>query len=89
MLHILIGDPGKKGGAVILARAYRKSWHSVTAGCGEGLLLMCCGLPPVGNVCLARMATALHPIVVDQEKLEVNLFYLPLSSNCCEACRLR
>ena len=35
-------------------------------------MLLCCGVSPVGSVCLARMAAALVPIVVDAQKMQVS-----------------
>ena len=48
------------------------SLPTFAAGCGEGLLLMSSGVHPVGSVCLARMAAALRPIVIDEENFEVD-----------------
>lgn len=41
-------------------------------------MLLCCGVSPMGSVCLARMGAALVPIVVDAEKMQVSFPYTSL-----------
>lgn len=43
--------------------------------CREGLILMCCGEQSFGSLCSARLAAALKPVVVDEEKLEVRFSF--------------
>ena len=45
---------------------------SSLAGSGEVLLLMCCGLPPAGSVCLGHMAAALEATTAGGPRLEAS-----------------